>query len=75
MKIAILGATGRRPFGNASDDDEGELQFAIAADHTQGIVRVEFGKAVAWIGLPSTQARELAKILTEKADELDRRKA
>ena len=36
---------------------------------------VEFGKPVAWLGLPAREARELAALLTSKADELDARKA
>ena len=75
MKIKVLGATGRTPFGKVSDDDEGELQLAIGADHAHGIVRLEFGKPVGWLGLPTAHARQLAALLREKADELDKRKA
>lgn len=70
-----LGATGRFPRGKAGDTDEGELRFAIAADHSEGIVRVEFGKPVAWLGLPVNEARALAKLLLEKADEIEKRKS
>ncbi len=49
--------------------------MALAADHGNGIVRLEFGKPIGWLGLPSTEARALAAALTEKADEIDRRKA
>lgn len=69
-----LGATGRSPYGRLNADDEGELRFALAADRANGVVRVEFGKPVAWLGLPSAIARELARALIEKADELDRGK-
>ena len=69
-----LGATGNYPRGKADASDEGELRLALATDHQQAIVRVEFGKPVAWIGLPSREARDLAQLLIEKADELDRRK-
>lgn len=75
IKVLKLGATGRFPYGKANADDEGELAMALAADHSQGIVRVEFGKPVAWLGLPSAQARGLAALLIEKADELDKHKA
>lgn len=75
MKIPKLGATGRFPYGRADADDEGELQMALAADHGNGIVRLQFGKSIGWLGLPSKQARELAAMLNQKADELDSRKA
>lgn len=75
MKIAWLGATGRYPFGAAESSDEGELRMALACDHRNGIVRIEFGKPVGWLGLTSREARELAKLLVEKASELDARKA
>jgi hypothetical protein len=67
-----LGATGRFPRGHADASDEGEIRLAVAADHQQGIVRLLFGKRVAWLGLPSTEARALAAVLLEKAEELDR---
>lgn len=69
-----LGATGQFPRGKADATDEGELRLAMAADHQQGIVRILFGKPIAWLGLPSTEARQWAAMLIEKADELDRRK-
>jgi hypothetical protein len=77
MKIKdfkLLGATGQYPRGRADATDEGELTMALAADHQQGIVRLAFGTPVAWIGLPSAEARGLAAALIEKADELDKRK-
>jgi hypothetical protein len=70
-----LGATGQFPYGQADAHDEGELTMALAADHAVGIVRIVFGKPIGWLGLPSGEARQLAAMLVEKADELDRRKA
>lgn len=69
-----LGATGRFPYGKADSSDEGELRMALAADHANGIVRIDFGKPVAWLGLPSREARELAQLLVSKADDIDARK-
>jgi hypothetical protein len=76
VKVFKLGATGRRPYGRLANNetDEGELQFALAADHANGIVRVEFGKAVQWLGLPVAQARALAAALTQAADDVEQRK-
>lgn len=70
-----LGATGRFPYGKTDDEDEGELRMAIATDHGNGIVRIVFGKSIAWIGLPSDHARALGMMLIDKADELDKGKS
>lgn len=69
-----LGATGRFPYGKAGADDEGELRMALATDRANGIVRIIFGKPIAWIGLPAREARQLAAMLNEKADEIERSK-
>jgi len=69
-----LGATGSYPYGKLNDSDEGELRMAVAADHRDSVVKVMFGKPIAWLGLPSDVARDLAKMLIDKADELDKRK-
>jgi len=63
----LAGATGTFPFGKAGADDEGELTLALAADHQHGILRLEFGKPVAWLGLPAKYARELAVTLQRKS--------
>jgi len=68
-----IGATGAYPYGKLGADDEGELAVAISADPSQGIVRFEFGKSIAWLGLPVGHARQLAAVLVAKADELDRK--
>ena len=49
--------------------------MAIAADHASAIVRIEFGKPIGWLGLPVTEARALAELLSKTADEVERRKA
>jgi len=74
IKNFKLGATGRFPEGKADEHDEGELQLALAADFQQAIVRIVFGKQISWLGLPSSKAREFARLIIEKADELDRRR-
>jgi hypothetical protein len=62
-----LGATGTFPQGKLNDHDEGGLKMAIGYDKTDGIVRVEFGKPVAWLGLPPPEARQLAALLLHHA--------
>lgn len=75
IKHFTLGATGRHPYGKVDETDEGELRMAVRADHQQGIVRIEFGKPIAWLGLPEAGARELAALLMTKADELKARQS
>lgn len=58
-----FGATGNFPMGKVEDTDEGELRMGVAYDKLDGIVRVQFGKPVAWLGLPPPQARQLAQLL------------
>jgi hypothetical protein len=58
-----FGATGQFPQGKVQDSDEGELRMGVAYDKLNGIVRVEFGKPVAWLGLPPPEARQLAELL------------
>lgn len=71
---AKMGATGEFPFGRLGRDDQGELTVAMKADHRQGVIRLEFGKPVAWLALPATHARHMAKLLMEHADALDKRR-
>lgn len=58
-----FGATGSFPQGKVEDADEGELRMGVAYDKLNGIVRVQFGKPVAWLGLPPPEARQLAQLL------------
>lgn len=62
-----IGATGQFPQGQLDDDDQGELRMAVGYDKLDGIVRVEFGKPVAWLGLPPPQAKQLALLLLQHA--------
>jgi hypothetical protein len=62
-----VGATGEFPQGKLDDDDQGELRMAVGYDKLDGIVRVEFGKPVAWLGLPPPEARQLAALLLQHA--------
>lgn len=70
-----LGPTGKYPQGKADESDDGEIRMALAADPGAGIVRIIFNTPTAWLGLPSLEARGLARLLIEKADELDRRQS
>jgi hypothetical protein len=60
-----LGATGNFPDGKISDDDEGELTMAVREE--KGMVRLDFGKPVAWLMLPPDSALEFAMAVTRHA--------
>ena len=70
---AKLGATGERPYGDLGGGDQGELRAAIATDVKNGVLRIEFGKPVAWLALPAAHARQLARMLLEGAKALEKR--
>ncbi len=56
-----LGSTGKFPAGKLDPTDEGELTMAIAYDKPNGVVRLDFGKPVAWLALYPRQAIEFAE--------------
>lgn len=71
FRVRATGATGLFTEGQISSDDEGELKMAIGADREAGIVRVDFGKPVGWLGLPKADAKHFAGMIVEKANLLD----
>lgn len=70
FRVPATGALGTFSEGQTSPDDEGDIKIAVAADRAAGIVRIDFGKPTAWIGLPKNQAHELAGMLAIKAAQL-----
>ena len=62
-----IGATGDFPQGQLSDDDQGGIRMGIAYDRLNGIVRIEFGKPVAWLGLPPPEAVAFARLILKNA--------
>ena len=66
-----LGATGKYPQGKLCEDDEGELQFAIAADARQQLTHIHFGKPVKWLSFGLKEARDLIGVLGKKIKELE----
>ena len=60
-----IGATGAFPEGRLGEDDEGELRMGVTRDG--GIVKLAFGKPVAWLGLPPETAIQLGKMLMTQA--------
>ncbi|MGA2344162.1 MAG: hypothetical protein ABSG29_13300 [Steroidobacteraceae bacterium] len=67
-----LGGDGTFPHGKLQPDDEGQIRFAVAADHVAGLVRVDFGDVpVVWLAMLPANAREIAHSLLKMADEID----
>ncbi len=58
------------PEGRINSDDEGELAMACTADKEHGVVVLDFGKPVKWVGLPPQEAVRMAEILIAKAREV-----
>lgn len=65
-----LGATGRFPLGKLTPEDEGEIQFAVAADPKTKTIILDFGKPVVWLGMPRDDARKLVELILERIKEL-----
>ncbi len=63
-----LGATLRLPEGLLTKEDEGELRLAVG--QRDGNVVIDFGKSVAWIGLPKPTALSFAQSIRAKAEAL-----
>lgn len=62
-----IGATGKFPDGQLGHDDQGELRLGVAWDERAKLVRLAFGKPVAWLAFPREDAIELAKTLLKHA--------
>jgi len=70
---AKVGATGEYSYGKLNPADQGELTVAVAADPANGVIKLMFGKPVAWLALPVGHVRQLAQVLLEKATELEKK--
>ena len=69
-----LGATGEFLRGKLDETDEGALNIALAADAANNLVRIDFGKQVAWLALSPPEALELANAIAVKAMIVDKQK-
>ena len=61
------GPTGDYPDGKLNADDEGGIAVAIAYDPNNDTVHIDFGKPVAWIALPPSQAVAFAELIIHHA--------
>jgi len=67
-----LGATGKFPKGQISDDDQGELKVAMGINMEHKRIIIDFGKEVSWLGLGADEARSFAQGLLDNADRIDK---
>ncbi len=70
MQRLRLGATGRYPDCHYGKHDEGEIQFAVAADVPNQKLLINFGKPVHCLGMTPEQAQGLIDLLQSKVWEL-----
>lgn len=66
--MSQLGATGRYPEGKLTDNDEGEIQFALGTK--DGKVVLDFGKPVAWLGLLPEQAIDIGQMMINRGKDI-----
>lgn len=56
--------------GRINSDDEGDLAMAVTADKEHGVVILDFGKPVKWVGLPPQNVAQLVEMLIKAAREV-----
>jgi len=52
----ILGETGKFPDGKLNENDEGEIRLGMTVK--DGVLIINFGKPIEWIGLEKKQVKE-----------------
>ncbi len=62
----MIGPSGQFPKGKLNEDDQGELTIGVATDKEKKTVIINFGKRVAWIGLPAEELKIFINILQDK---------
>ena len=70
-KDAMIGPTGEYPVGKLRDGDKGGLAVAISNNHEKGVIEIEFGTNLNWLGLRPVEARAFAQMLLERADKIE----
>jgi hypothetical protein len=68
-QVHILGATREFPKGKITEADEGGLRMAIFKKDEKLII--EFGTPVLWLGMDLNEARDFARLILLKCDEVD----
>ena len=58
-----------------SDDDQGDLAFAITTDEKHGVVRLRFAKPVVWLAMEPDMARTFCNAILERVNQLENMQA
>lgn len=66
-----IGAQGVYLRDKIKPDDKGLLAVAMTIDKEKGVIMIDFGTSISWIGLTPDDARVFAKALIERSDELE----
>ena len=66
------GPTGQYPEGRINMHDEGEIAISVAVDIQAQRVVVDFGKSIKWLAFNPDQARDMGRLLIDKADHAQR---
>lgn len=67
-RAMVVGPTGNFPDGVLTrPGDQGELVMAVSDPDSNGIVHIDFGVEVSWIGLPRDNLVDLCRLLLRKA--------
>ena len=65
-----LGALGEFPQGKIDETDEGALRIAVGRDLLNGVVRIDFGTRVTWLGMDIETASEFAAAIIRACMEI-----
>jgi len=68
---AKLGPTGEFPEGKLGANDEGALRIGIGIHPSGKTVVIDFGKSIAWVGMPKQNAILFAETILEHAKKLE----
>jgi hypothetical protein len=68
MKNKKLGPTKDYPRGKLNNDDDGGLAIGVGRDR-DGVIIIEFGTSVKWIGLDQATAIGFAQLILKHANE------
>ncbi len=55
------------PEGRVNGSDDGQIVFQITSDKDQGVIQLDFGKPVIWVGMNPQDAINLAQSLIQHA--------
>jgi hypothetical protein len=62
-----FGPTGTFPDGKLDETDDGALKIGIAYDGQNNLIRIDFGKPIAWLAMDPAQAMQFAKTIIKRA--------